>query len=238
MTKSYILTKSKYIRGLQCVKAMYLDVYHPKLARYSPETLAKFRQGRAFERTFKGTFPDVVDISQRLRMRMDQYPVLTASLLQQEGPVTLFEAGFLYDGVLVLADVLHKQPDGSVVIYEVKNSGAVSDTFAHDVAIQHYVISHALADISDLFHDALRLTQFNLLYHDDEGHFIPQNLTARARSLADDIPARLSRFKALLREKEEPAVAPSAHCDTPYECPYKRHCLSSAKTWLTQLDCE
>jgi hypothetical protein len=107
MTKGYILTKSKYIRGLQCEKAMYLDVFKPKLAFYPPEVLAKFRQGRVFEKNFKDTFPNGVDVSSQLRYRMEQYPVLTSQLIQKPGETALFEAGFLYNDVLVLADVVH-----------------------------------------------------------------------------------------------------------------------------------
>lgn len=223
MRKGYLLTKSKYIRGLQCERALYLDIYRPGLARYSPETLAKFRQGRAFERTFKDTFPDAIDVSQRLGMRMSQYPVLTADLLQHDGPVQLFEAGFLHDDVLVLADVVCKEADGSVVIYEVKNSDHVSDTFINDVAIQYYVISHALAASGSLFAQPLALRQFNLLVHDPDGAFRPVDLTDRARHLAADIPQRLQHFKALLRGPE-PAIQPAAHCLLPYPCPYQRHC--------------
>ena len=37
MAQSYLLTKSKYIHGLQCDRALWLDVFNPKLARYSAE---------------------------------------------------------------------------------------------------------------------------------------------------------------------------------------------------------
>ena len=230
MPKTYLLTKSKYIRGLQCEKAMFLDVYKPKLARYSPETLAKFKQGRAFEKEYKDTFPAGIDVSKRLGWKMDQYPVLTADLLRQEGEVDLFEAGFLYDDVLVLADVVHKQADGKVIVYEVKNSLAVSDTFANDVAIQYYVISHAMGRIggADLFGEGLRLDQFNLLYHNEEGEFVSEDLTQRAHEMGAGIPERLKHFKDVLRA-DEPQTEISPHCDIPYECPYKQYCAMLAK---------
>lgn len=238
---SYILTKSKYIRGLQCQRAMFLDVHSPQLAHYSPETLAKFRRGRDFERTFKDTFPLGIDISDRLRSRVSEYPALTASLLATPGEVTLFEAGFLYDEVLVLADVVHKSTEGIITIYEVKNSTAVSDTFRNDVAIQHYVIDHALPDIvpNDIFCQALQLSNFYVLYNDGQGGFLKEDLIEHSRVMHPTISHNIALFKETLHGLE-PDIRMSDHCDNPYACPYKDHCKSLAtlpdasKLWRAQ----
>lgn len=225
MSKEYLLTKSKYIRGLQCEKALYLDVYKPKLAFYPPETLAKFKEGRLFEKTFKETFPNGIDISARLRYRMDDYPVLTADLLRRPGETALFEAGFLYNEVLVLADVVHKHADGSIDIYEVKNGNAVSSTFRNDIGIQNYVIQHALQAIQpeDLFCNGLTLNHFYLLYNNGEGGFVKEDLREHAQAACDGIEQNVARFKQVLHA-EEPLMPMSEQCDTPYECPYKRYC--------------
>lgn len=225
MPPTHLLTKSKYIRGLQCEKALYLDVYKPRLARYSAETLKKFRGGRDFERTFKDTFPGGIDISGRLRAQVDKYPALTAQLLQQEGEVVLFEAGFRYNEVLVLADVVHKSADGAITIYEVKNGKAVSDTFRQDVAVQHYVISRALRQLSaeNLFAPQLQLNHFYVLYNDGTDGFAKEDLLEFAQGELDDIAVHVEHFKEVL-QGAEPCIAPSPHCCQPYECPYGWYC--------------
>lgn len=156
---------------------------------------------------------------------MDQYPILTAQLLQQPGEVALYEAGFHYNGVLVLADVVHKHPDGTIHIYEVKNSTAISDTFRNDVAIQHYVIHHALEQIAhpDLFSKGLTLAHFYLLYNDGEDGFVQEDILPFAQSQHDTIHHNIARFKEVLRATE-PQIPMSPHCDNPYECPYKHYC--------------
>ncbi len=221
-----MLSKSKYIRGLQCERALWLDIRHPELAHYPAATLARFRQGRDFERSFKETFPHGIDISSRLRGRIGQYPVLTAQLLSQPGEVVLFEAGFVYDGVLVLADVLHKQADGNVTVYEVKDSPHVSDTFRHDVAVQHYVIAHALPSVvqADLFCPLPELRHFYLLHRDDAGNFVPEDLTAYAQNQWDTTAQHIARFKQVAALADEPTTPMSDHCQNPYTCPYHRHC--------------
>ena len=57
-----------------------------------------------------------------------------------EGLNDIYEATFEYDGVLVMVDVLHKKPDGSFEIYEVKSSTEAKDIFRHDASIQYYVL--------------------------------------------------------------------------------------------------
>lgn len=221
----HLLSKSKYIRGLQCERGLWLEVHNPRLARYPAATLERFRQGRDFERCFKDTFPHGIDISSRLRGNIMQYPVLTARLLAQAGEVVLFEAGFVYDGVLVLADVLHKKADGNIDVYEVKDSPHATDTFRHDVAIQHYVIAHALplAVQPDLFCPLPELRHFYLLHHDGQGTFVPEELTDYALSQWDSTAQHISHFKEVV-EGEEPDIPMSSHCQQPYTCPFQHHC--------------
>ncbi|MDY6326884.1 MAG: hypothetical protein SPL47_06165 [Bacteroidales bacterium] len=37
----HLLSKSKYIRGLQCERALWLDVHEPRLARYTAEQMRR-----------------------------------------------------------------------------------------------------------------------------------------------------------------------------------------------------
>ena len=38
---THLLSKSKYIRGLQCERALWLDVHEPRLARYTAEQMRR-----------------------------------------------------------------------------------------------------------------------------------------------------------------------------------------------------
>lgn len=210
---AHLLTKSKYVRGLQCTKAMYLDVHNPKLAIISPETKQKFIAGREFEATFKATFPKGIDISARLKWKMSEYPRLTQELLNQEGEVVLFEAGFMYNDVLVLADVVKKTADGMLHIFEVKNGTSVSETFKNDVAIQHYVISH----------NPFPIAEFGVIYNDGNDGFLYEELLEEAALQASDIHNKVEDFKKIVLG-DEPEIAMGEHCDNPYECPYKDYC--------------
>lgn len=217
----YRLTKSKYIRGLQCHKALYLDVFRPELGKISWETRQKFAQGRSFEATYKAQFPNGIDLSHELGYKIDLYPTRTAELLAQNGDVVLFEAGFCYNEVLVLADVVHKTPEGRLIIHEVKNSTRVSETFARDVAVQHYVISHCVDHIDE----------FAVVHHDGNGGFVVADQLDQARRCIDEIARNIEMMKQILAGTE-PQIQPGDHCDAPYECPYKEYCRGSITAQL------
>lgn len=218
MSKTYLLTKSKYIRGLQCLKALYFDVYSPKLARYSPETLALFKGGREFEATYKATYPNGIALDKLLGYKMDQYPKATARMLARPGEVVIFEAGFLYNDVLVLADVVRKSADGTIDTFEVKNNSEVKDVFRSDAAVQHYVISHCVDKINT----------FNIVGNGGDGQFIVTNILDYCSQQTAEIEENIDRFKTMLRNTE-PQVETGSHCDTPYPCPYKHVCARASK---------
>jgi len=62
--------------------------------------------------------------------------IATTKACIDEGVQNIYEAAFSYDGILVMVDVLHVEPDG-VDIYEVKSSTSVKEIYLHDVSIQY-----------------------------------------------------------------------------------------------------
>lgn len=232
MAQSYLLTKSKYIRGLQCDRALWLDVYNPKLARYTAEQMRRFDRGREFEYAFKDTFPNGIDISTELKRNTDAYPILTAQLLNQEEEVNLFEAGFLYNDVLVLADVVHRRPDGTLDVYEVKSGSALSETYKRDAALQHYVIAHrwevnkfcvvynGMSDKSDLSDRSDR--------SDRSDNFKVVDLTDELAAQHSEIENNIALMKEILQHGE-PATPTGQHCLEPYACPYQHYCAQGIR---------
>ncbi len=96
--KSPSLSKSRYIRGLQCPKALYLDTFRAELARYSSETRAKFAAGNDFELQVKEALAmrykeaaHVADLRKVAGGNRTRYPEATAKLLQEhEGSILLY----------------------------------------------------------------------------------------------------------------------------------------------------
>jgi hypothetical protein len=227
MAQSYLLTKSKYIHGLQCDRALWLDVFNPKLARYSAEQMRRFDHGREFEYSFKDTFPNGIDISAELKRNTEAYPALTAQLLDKEEETDLFEAGFLYNEVLVLADVVHRRSDGSLDVYEVKSGSTLSDTYRRDAAIQHYVISHCHPIHSfTIVHNTPSEKSDNS--ENSDKRFAIINLTEELQAQHSEIENNIALMKEILRHGE-PATPTGQHCLTPYACPYQHYCAQGIR---------
>ena len=219
---SHLLSKSKYIRGLQCDRALWLDVFNPRLARYTAEQMRRFDRGRDFEYAFKATFPDGIDLSAELKRNVDAYPVLTAQLLDKEEEVSLFEAGFQHDDVLVLADVVQQRKDGTLDIYEVKSGSALSETYKRDAALQHYVISHCRS-----------INKFCIVYNGVDGAnksngFNAVDLTEELAAQHDEIARNIAAMKEILSHGE-PATPTGQHCLEPYACPYQHYCAQGVR---------
>ena len=214
---AHILSKSKYIRGLQCDRALWLDVFNPRLARYTAEQMRRFDRGRDFEYAFKATFPDGIDLSAELKRNVDAYPARTAELLDKGDGVALFEAGFLYDDVLVLADVVQQREDGTLDIYEVKSGTALSETYRRDAALQHYVISHCR-----------EINTFSIVYANPDGGFIKEELSAALQEQHGEIEKNIAAMKDILRHGE-PATPTGQHCLEPYACPYQHYCAQGVR---------
>jgi hypothetical protein len=190
--------------------------------------MRRFDRGRDFEYAFKATFPDGIDLSAELGRNVDLYPARTAQLLDlrpcSAAKTVLFEAGFQYDDVLVLADVVCQREDGSLDIYEVKSGTTLSDTYRRDAALQHYVISHCRT-----------VHSFSIVYNgmDGEngvdGRFAIVDLTSELAAEGDRIAANIAGMKTIVRATAEPDTPTGLHCLTPYACPYQHHCQQGVR---------
>lgn len=218
---AHLLSKSKYIRGLQCDRALWLDVHEPRLARYTAEQMRRFDRGRDFEYAFKSQFPDGIDLSAELGRNVDAYPARTAELLDlrpcTDAKTVLFEAGFQYDDVLVLADVVCQREDGTLDIYEVKSGTTLSDTYRRDAALQHYVISHCR-----------EINTFSIVYANPDGGFIKEELSAALQDQHGEIEKNIAAMKDILRHGE-PDTPTGQHCLEPYACPYQHYCAQGVR---------
>lgn len=213
--KIYLFTKTAFVRGMQCKKLVYLDKYCSKL-RTPPdaETLARFKKGRDFETAFKDLFPNAVDVKQHYKIVSEKYIDFTQTLLDKEGKMELFEAGILYDKVLVLTDVLRKNEDGSYDIFEVKHSEKINSAIAWDLAVQYYVCKHKLH----------RINTFNVVTRVNETEFLVVDKKEELEEKLDIVRAHIKEFEEIL-QGFEPDIPMGEHCENPYPCDFRKYCM-------------
>jgi CRISPR/Cas system-associated exonuclease Cas4 (RecB family) len=214
----YKLSKSTYVRGKQCVKSLYLNKYQKaKRDELTPETKLLFDKGKAFETEFRKSLGTGVNMKDKLAHAFSYYPFFTKKLLDKNEAL-IFEAGFAFDGVLVLVNAICRNNDGSYSIYEIKNSSEVKEVHKFDMAIQYYVLKEHIHNIRN----------FNLVINEN-GEPRVIDFKDEMESLIKNIKPEVTDFKSILNSKIEPIVNMGEQCSMPYNCDFKGYCQNSSK---------
>jgi len=129
---SQLLTKSKYISGLQCPKLLWTQINEPEsIPELDTVTQYLFNQGHLVGEDAKQLFPAGIDVSQDDFMENIRR---TKELLAKRKP--LFEAGILSGKIYSRVDILNPVNEDEWDIIEVKSSTSVKDVHIDDVSFQ------------------------------------------------------------------------------------------------------
>jgi len=228
--KANDLSKSLYLRGLQCKKSLWLKTYQSSVLKKPDDTAsAIFSTGDKVGALACDLFPNGKRIFYDDTTREKRISLTRQYLV--EGVETIYEATFEFDGVIVMADILHKDADGNYEIYEVKSStwsckkAKVNDIYIQDVSIQYYVLNGRGLNVSKvsitlLNSDYVRGAELNL-----NELFIHQDVTEEVLRLQNNIPTKLKSFNACLSDRSsEPSDDIGWHCKNPRECDAFDYC--------------
>lgn len=142
-----MISKSAFIRGVQCQKALYLykNFYNAR-DKLSAEQLAKFKRGTQVGIYAQKLFPNGVDCSPKRAGDSETWVENTKNQLSQNQS-TLYEAAFEFNGSMAAMDIF-TQINGIYQAYEVKSSLKVSAVFEVDLAFQTYIIKQSGFDLT------------------------------------------------------------------------------------------
>ena len=134
-----LLTKSKYLLGLQCPKLLWVAVNDKeRIPKPDEITQKKFDDG-----TFVGELATEV-FEGGISLADEEFKNnLEKTKKQLEKRVPIFEAGFIVDNLYSRADILNPVGKDEWDIIEVKSATKVKDINLHDVAFQKLVYQKA-----------------------------------------------------------------------------------------------
>jgi len=216
-----ILTKSKYINGLQCLKYLWIAVNDPKRIP-SPDEQDEFRfdEGHLVGDYAKKLFPDGVDLPNSPADFIKNLEETKKALVLRK---PLFEAGLLKERVYSRADILDpvKNSKDEWDIIEVKSSTEVKDVHIQDVAFQKFCYEKAGLKIRKCF-----LMHINKEYvrngdMDINKLFVKEDISEQLDQEIEKIPDRLIEMFKIMDSKEEPKSKIGEFCKDPYDCPIK-----------------
>ncbi len=209
-----ILSKTKYLTGLQCPKLLWLEINNPeRLPAIDLATQFIFDQGQLVGELAKKLFPEGIDIP------TDDFKdnvATTRELLNQRKP--LFEAGILAGPIYSRVDILRPANGGQWDIIEVKSSTSVKDVNIHDVSFQRYCCESKGLKIQKCF-----LLHIDTQYVKDgeinpEKLFNMQDITAEVEQAIINIRDRINTLFDIIELQKCPDIGIGPHCRDPYEC--------------------
>jgi len=223
------LSKSTFIRGVQCLKSLYLNKNRPFLRdRLSAEQLAKFKRGHEIGHLARDLYPGGINCAPGHPSQYRAALEKTAKSIAENKPV-IYEAAFRHEDILVLLDILMKE--GSVWhALEVKSSLHISETYLIDAALQYYVIKG-----SGLTPETIRIVHMNPAYRlggslDIKQLFVTTDVTEKVLALQEYIGIQIKKSREALTLKKSPDIPVGRHCRHPYPCDFTGHCWKHIKS--------
>ncbi len=220
----HILSKSTYIKGEQCEKALYLFKNRPFLRdKLSMEQRAKFKRGTDVGILAQQYFPGGINMTPSSPSQFSKKVVETLKNLTNPAVNVMYEAVFQYDDTLIMLDIIVRDGDKWRAI-EVKSSLSLSPTYMKDAALQYYVLKGCEVPLSDI-----QLMYINADYVrngdlDLSQLFVFQSVKEYAEQYQDVIAKNIAHFKDIIKQPHSPKIPIGNQCDTPYRCEFHGHC--------------
>lgn len=215
------LSKSKYIKGVQCPKILWLDKNKPEVKEeISNSTLDT---GTKVGELAKDLFGEHINIeyNDNLNIMIED---TKKALMQKE--VTVTEASFNYKNNFCSIDILKKN-DKTLEIYEVKSSTDINDIYLDDISYQLYVLNKLGYNVTNTY--IVHLNS-NYIRHGDlelDKLFVINNVTKEALNRQSKVEEIINNINKVMNNNKEPNIDIDIHCTNPYDCPYFKYCTKS-----------
>lgn len=215
-----LLSKSKYLIGLQCPKLLWMHFNDKEsLPPVDESTQHIFDQGHLIGELAKKVFPKGIDIEDK---NFIQNIEESKKLLGSEDRKPLFEVAIKVElengSIYSRADILNPIGEDEWDIIEVKSSTEIKDVNIQDVSFQKYVYEKSGLKIRNCF-----LMHINNQYVKN-GEIEPRELfhiddiTEDVERAIEGIESRIDNMFKIIQSKNAPKVCIGPYCKDPYEC--------------------
>ena len=218
------ITKTDFMRGMQCRKMLWLDKHRPDLKVIPPEVQRRLDAGNDFgDRAMAmfGDFEEMTVFRPGTTIPDKQAMVEKTAAHIAKGTQVICEAAFMYYNNYCAVDILRKTDIG-YDFYEVKNAPEVYDQFVRDAGFQYYIMNRYKLNIGRVFivtHGPIEVDPFEI-----------NDVTAKAKSYAKWVNDNIWDLNRMQKEPNEVVVQPGFQCSHPYECWYYEYCHNSINT--------
>ena len=220
---NYYISKSAFIRGMQCEKSLYLHRRHPELRdEISEAQEAIFTRGTNVGILAQQLFPGGVNVKPDEHSQIQESIEKTSQLIES-GEKIIYEAAFRHGNALAFIDILVKEGRGWH-IYEVKSSTKVDDVHMLDAAFQLNLLINSglrVKDVSIVHLNTQYVRKGDLNIHE---LFTITSVFHQAGDVLNQVIENLRRFGKVLKRDAVPDIPIGPHCFDPYDCDFMGHC--------------
>jgi hypothetical protein len=135
-----MLSKSRFIAGLQCPLRLWYQCYRSELAtKPPPGQQALFDTGHKVGKLATSLYINGVRIEEGYRHHV-KAEKSTHNAMSKKNVAAIYEAAFTYDNIRIRVDILERHDATSWNLIEVKSSTSVKDVYKPDLGIQYYIL--------------------------------------------------------------------------------------------------
>jgi hypothetical protein len=221
--EKHILSKSTFLRGLQCAKSLYL---YKNFIQFrdapSAERQSIFNRGNHVGVFAQQLFPGGTDATPARRSDNITAVERTQELIAS-GAEVIYEAAFQSEQVLAILDILVKK-EGKWYAYEVKSSTKISHTYLLDASLQYWVITNSGLDLEDISLIIINNQYIKNGDVDPHGLFSFRSVKKEALSNQPMISEKITQSKLVAADAKMPEMKIGEHCFSPYSCDFMSTC--------------
>jgi predicted RecB family nuclease len=220
-----MLSKSRFLAGLQCPLRLWYQCYDRKLATpASPSQQALFDIGHEVGVLATKLYPVGLYVEEDY-LHHPEAQKTTESAIANPNVPAIFEGAFAFNDLRIRVDILQRLKNDRWNLIEVKSSTSAKEVYVVDAAIQYYVLNGAglALDRAGILHlnnqyvyDGAELDLQQLFHFTD--------LTAEVGQRQFTIALQVKNLKNVISTDSPPSISPSRHCLTPYKCEFWEHC--------------
>jgi len=227
MKRNYGLSKSKYLTGLQCPKALWINIHRRDLMPpIDASTQAIFDMGHEVGELAQTRFPGGTLISEN-HFQIPQAEKSTLKAIASDAP-SIYEATFTHEGVSVRLDILVRASgsgtDSVWDMVEVKSGTKVKDVNVSDLALQRWVLTGAGLKIRKVYLMHLNRGYMREGELDVNELFTLSEVTGAVAERIEQVPERLAEMHRTLAREEMPERELGPHCREPNDCLLLDYC--------------
>lgn len=226
MTNQIKLTKSDFVTGYQCSKALWLNYYKPHLkSTVSDRLKSSAKTGKVINGLAQEYFKNYNCFNAyKENNNINDLAKITHQSITKNYEIVFEATAINDDNCNARIDILQKNGDCWNLI-EVKSSTKKDIKYITDLAYQYYIFSQVGYKIDKCL---LMLVNNEYVFNDNE---IDLSKFFRFEDVTDDVIEQINKIElkklelmAVINDKNEPLIKIGNHCFKPSDCNYRDYC--------------